>query len=147
MNDKLYDLLMLENYEGIYEGSIKEDGDNWKYHAEWYFNELATFAEFYEIPFEDKVTDENIRKLRQEIKDFLLESITVVDVRKLGEEIAYELKDEIIAETSENIVDEDRIDLKCDTAWAEQIDGVFTHAYDKVKELGCKIRNYNGEIE
>ncbi len=139
MNEKFNDLLMLENYEGIYEGSIKEDGDNWEYHAKWYFNELAIIAENYEIDFVNEVTDENIRKMRDDIKTFLIDSLTVIDVRKIGEEIAKELKN--------SIVDEADLDEACDEAWASEIDGVFTHAYDKLKSLGCKIKTYNGDLE
>lgn len=135
MSKKFEDLLLLENYEGIYEGSIKEDGDNWEYHAEWYFNELAIVADYYEIQYENKITDENIRKMRNDIKEFLIESLTVVDIRELGEEIAYELKDTKIKEQ--------KIDEACDNAWGEFGDDLFSYIYDKLKDLGCKIITYD----
>lgn len=138
-SSKFEDLLQLECLEGIYEGSIHEDADNWQYHAEWFFGELEFFAEKYDIKYENDKSDKNIRKFRDDIRDYLLSCLTVVDVERLGYEIAKDLEDDI--------VNEEDIDWRCDNDWCEQIDGVFTHAYDYLKSFGCKIKNYNGELE
>ena len=138
MNKKFNDLLVLENYEGIYEGSIKEDGDNWKYHAEWYFNELAIIAENYKIEIKNEISDENIRKIRGDIKEFLINSLTIVDTKELSEEIAHEIK--------KPLVKEGEIDEACEYAWDEYKDDLFVKTYDKLKELNCKIETYLGEI-
>lgn len=138
---KFEDLLMLENISGIYEGHLAEDGDNWSYHAEWFYDELMYYCEKYNIHVhkEGNKSDENIQIIRDDIRDYLLSCLTVVDVEQLGYEIAKDLENEVVNESD--------IDWRCDNDWLEQIDGVFTHAYDYLKSFGCKIRDYNGKIE
>lgn len=135
---KFEDLLTLENITGIYEGSTAES-ESKQEHIDWFFEELEYYAEKYNIQYKQEKTDKNILVFRKNVEDYLLNCLTVVDVEELGYEIAKDLQDEV--------VEESEIDWRCDNDWQEQIDGVFTHAYDYLKSFGCKIRNYNGELE
>ena len=136
---KFEDLLALENVTGIYEGSIAEDSKNQQEHIDWFFEELEYYAEKYNIQYKQEKTDKNILVFRKDVKDYLLNCLTVIDVEELGYEIAKDLENEVVNESD--------IDWRCDNDWLEQIDGVFTHAYDYLKSFGCKIRDYNGKIE